>query len=257
MPPEAPAAPLPSLAVEWPAPAEIGAFMSTRAGGVSVGPFASLNLGDQVGDAPDAVAQNRLRFARALGAEPVWLRQVHGHRNVDAAAVGQGEVPQGDAAWTDRPGVACVVQVADCLPVLLAARNGRAVGAAHAGWRGLAGGVVEGALRAVASAAGCAADEVVAWLGPCIGPQRFEVGRDVLEAFGIDARGRFTPGPSHDGQPRWMADLPGLTRDRLRRAGVERISGGAWCTVADASRFFSFRRDRVTGRLAAAVWLRS
>jgi polyphenol oxidase len=252
MPADAP----PLLAVDWPAPAGVGACMSTRAGGVSVGPYASLNLGDHMGDAPAAVAENRRRFARALGAEPVWLRQVHGARVVDAAAVAPGEVPQADGAWTDRPGVACAVLVADCLPVLLAARNGQAVGAAHAGWRGLAAGVVEHTLAAVASAATCEPQDVIAWLGPCIGPQQFEVGSDVLEAFTGAPTQCFVPSAAREGRARWLADLPGLARDRLQRAGVRNISGDRWCTVDGASDFFSFRRDGITGRLAAAVWLR-
>ena len=251
-----PADTLPLLAVEWLAPAGIGACMSTRDGGVSAGPYGSLNLGDHVGDAAAAVAENRARFAQALGAEPVWLRQVHGSRVVDAGTVPSGEVPEADGAWTDRPGVACVVLVADCLPVLLAARNGRAVGAAHAGWRGLAAGVVERTLEAVAHAAACDTHEVVAWLGPCIGPKRFEVGADVLEAFANSPVERFVPIPARDGRARWMADLPGLARDRLLEGGVRHIAGGHWCTVDGASDFFSFRRDGVTGRLAAAVWLR-
>lgn len=251
-----PAEPLPSLAVDWPAPEGVGACMSTRAGGVSLGPYASLNLGDHVGDEAAGVAENRRRFARALGAEPVWLRQVHGSRVVDAGAVAPGGVPEADGAWTDRPGVACAVLVADCLPVLLAARNGRAVGAAHAGWRGLAAGVVEHTLMAVAHAAACEPQDVIAWLGPCIGPRRFEVGSDVLEVFTGSPAERFVPSPARDGRARWMADLPGLANDRLQRAGVRSISGGRWCTVDGASDFFSFRRDGVTGRLAAAVWLR-
>jgi hypothetical protein len=251
-----PAETLPLLAVDWPAPAGVGAFMSTRAGGVSTGPFASLNLGDHVGDDPAAVAENRHRFAQALGAEPVWLRQVHGARVVDAGAVVPADAPQADGAWTDRPGVACAVLVADCLPVLLAARNGRAVGAAHAGWRGLAAGVVEHTLSAVARAAACEPLDVIAWLGPCIGTRQFEVGPDVLEALAGSPSERFVPSPAREGRARWMADLPGLARDRLQAAGVHRISGGHWCTVGGVSDFFSFRRDGVTGRLAAAVWLR-
>ncbi len=251
MPPDT----LPLRAVDWPAPAGVGACMSTRAGGVSVGPFARLNLGDHVGDDPAAVAENRRRFAQALGAAPVWLRQVHGTRVVDAGAVVPGEMPEADGAWTDRPGVACTVLVADCLPVLLAACNGRAVGAAHAGWRGLAAGVLELTLEAVAHAAACDAHEVVAWLGPCIGPQRFEVGADVRDAFAGSPVARFVPSPAREGRARWMADLPGLARDRLDAAGVRHIAGAHACTVDGASDFFSFRRDGVTGRLAAAVWL--
>jgi polyphenol oxidase len=243
------------LRVDWDAPPVVGAFMSTRAGGVGTGAFASLNLGDHVGDTPDVVAENR-RFEQAIEARPVWLRQVHGAHVVDAAAQADATLPQADGAWTDRPGVACVVLVADCLPVLLAARNGRAVGAAHAGWRGLAVDVIEQTLAAVARAAGCANEEIVAWLGPCIGPRRFEVGADVVDALGGRANDRLVPSAEREGQARWLADLPGLARDRLRTAGVRSIGGGTWCTVDDASRFFSFRRDGVTGRLAAAVWLR-
>jgi YfiH family protein len=150
--------------------------------------------------------------------------------------------------------------VADCLPVLLAAPQARAVGAAHAGWRGLAGGVVERTIEAVCGGASCEPHELVAWLGPCIGPDAFEVGPDVLEAFRVEpkpvssARFRYRPRP--DGQPRWLADLAGLARDRLAAAGVARVGGGSWCTVTDRSRFFSFRRDGVTGRMAACVWIR-
>ena len=146
--------------------------------------------------------------------------------------------------------------VADCLPVLFAAPGARGVGAAHAGWRGLAAGVLEATVQALCDAAGCAPQELSAWLGPCIGPRQFEVGADVLDAFGPAADRHFQLRPRADGAPRWLADLPALARDRLQAAGVARISGGAWCTVEEPSRFFSFRRDRVTGRMAAAVWLR-
>lgn len=235
--------------------------MSTRGGGVSAAPWDSLNLGTAVGDDPAVVAENRSRFVAQTGARPLWLRQVHGTTVLRAgAALLDGDPPQADAAWTDEPGVACTIQVADCLPVLLAAPEGRAVGAAHAGWRGLAGGVVEAAVRAVCEAACCAPGELVVWLGPCIGPRQFEVDADVLRAFGqppegADAR-RFTARRAADGSLRWLADLPGLARDRLARLGVTRVDGGTWCTVEDRSRFFSFRRDGVTGRMAAAVWLR-
>jgi polyphenol oxidase len=250
-----------ALRPEWDAPADIGALMSTRAGGVSVGPFASLNVGTAVGDEPAAVSENRARLAAAIGAAPVWLRQVHGARVVRVGAADAGAAPQeADACWTDEPGVACAVQVADCLPVLLAARNGRAVAAAHAGWRGLVLGVVEAALAALCDAAACNPGEVAAWLGPCIGPRRFEVGADVLQAFGASPRSpdalRFVARPRPDGSARWLANLPQLARDRLRAAGVHRIAGGTWCTVEAASDFFSFRRDGVTGRMAALVWRR-
>ena len=165
-------------------------------------------------------------------------------------------VHDADACVTTEPGIACVVQAADCLPVLLAAPDGRAVGAAHAGWRGLAGGVVDAAVGAVCDLASCEPCELDAWLGACIGPGAFEVGAEVLTAFGVDPA---QADPSRRFMPfkpgKWLANLPELARDRLRAAGVERIGGGRWCTVGDASRFFSFRRDGVTGRMAAAVWI--
>ncbi|WP_298231334.1 peptidoglycan editing factor PgeF [uncultured Azohydromonas sp.] len=251
------------LRPEWLVPAGVGALMSTRLGGVSAAPWDSANLGDAVGDSPQAVDCNRARFATAAeGGTPVWLRQEHGTRVLRLRA---GEAlpprpPEADAAVTGDPGLVCVVQVADCLPVLFAALNGRAVGAAHAGWRGLAGGVLENTLAEVCALARCEPSEVLAWLGPCIGPRSFEVGHDVLEGFGVAPDGPADPAfawrPRADGSPRWLADLPALARRRLEMAGLCQISGGQWCTVQDHSRFFSFRRDRVTGRQAAAVWLR-
>jgi hypothetical protein len=186
--------------------------------------------------------------------------------NLDMLAAGALE--QADASITTQPGLACTVMVADCLPVLFAAPGARGVGAAHAGWRGLAAGVLDHTVSALCDATGCAPQDLVAWLGACIGPRAFEVGADVLQAFGVDPaadrRGDASPGslprfaakaPAADGTPRWWADLPSLARDRLIRAGLRRIHGGAWCTVSEPSRFFSYRRDRVTGRMAAAVWI--
>lgn len=247
------------MRVEWAAPAKVGALMSTRAGGVSRPPFDSLNLrppglrGDAVDD-PAAVLENQRRFAAAMGATPVWLDQVHGADVVRLDAVPEGH-PRADASITTTPGLACCVLVADCLPVLFCDRAGRAVGAAHAGWRGLAGGVLEHTVEALGRAADVAPGDLLAWLGPCIGPRQFEVGADVRAAFAGD-EAHFVPRTRADGTPGWLADLPALARARLVRAGVTRVAGGAWCTVEDASRFFSFRRDRLTGRLAAAVWLR-
>lgn len=242
---------------DWPARGA-GALMSTRAGGVSTGPFSALNLGVAVGDDPACVARNRALFAEAIGAVPVFMRQVHGTRVLrlgPAHVLPGAPLEDADAAVTTEPGIACTVQVADCLPVLFAAPDGRAVGAAHAGWRGLCGGVLEATLAEVCQAAQCDPSDVDTWLGPCIGPQRFEVGADVLDAFGAaerpDVASCFAPRP----QGKWMADLPALARLRLSAAGVARVAGGQWCTVSDASRFFSFRRDGVTGRLAAAVWV--
>lgn len=239
--------------------------MSQRAGGVSCGRFASLNLGVAVGDDAHAVATNRARFAAALGAQPLWLRQVHGQHvlrlrgDEDSASL-----PPADAAWTTATGVACTVQVADCLPVLFCALDGSAVAAAHVGWRGLAGGVLQATLQAMQQGAGLAPDQVLAWLGPCIGPRQFEVGADVLLALGHDPaapdalRGapRFVPRLRADGSPGWLAHLPLLARDRLQAAGVRNIIAAGDCTVENASNFFSFRRSGVTGRMAAAVWRR-
>jgi hypothetical protein len=249
------------MQVDWEAPDGVGAAMSERGGGVSAGPFGSFNLGDHVGDDPDAVRENRARWARAIGAQPVYLRQVHGAAvvRIGRASLRAGPL-QADAAVTTEPGLACTVLVADCMPVLLAAPHGRAVAAAHAGWRGLAAGVVEAALHALCEAGACAPSEVSAWLGPCIGPRSFEVGAEVVHALGgaPDGSGsdRFVPRPRPDGALRWLANLPRLGRDRLLAAGVRRVAGGLWCTVADGSRFFSYRRDGVTGRMAAGVWLR-
>lgn len=238
--------------------------MSERLGGVSAGPYASLNLGQGVGDDPLAVDENRRRFALALGAEPVFLRQVHGTRVLDLddfdgdSAQSSSVRPEADAAVCTRAGVACTVLVADCLPVLFASANSRAVAAAHAGWRGLAAGVLEATVAAIARAAHCAPEDLHAWLGPCIGPGAFEVGPEVLEALGGDPQGdaRFAPRRRADGSAAWLADLPGLARERLRRAGVSRITGGTWCTVSEPGRYFSYRRDKTTGRQAAAVWVR-
>jgi polyphenol oxidase len=256
------------LRPEWPAPERVAALMSTRQGGVSAPPFHTLNLRPaelpgEVTDDPTAIAENQRRFAAALGAPPVWLAQVHGAEVVRLSradlAPGRG-LPQADASISTDPGVGCAVQVADCLPVLLCDRSGSVVGAAHAGWRGLAAGVLERTVAAMCQAAATRPDHLMAWLGPCIGPRQFEVGADVLAAFGADPASphgdRFVARPRPDGTPRWLAHLPRLASDRLAAAGVMAVSGGGWCTVEDASRFFSFRRDRVTGRMAAAIALR-
>jgi YfiH family protein len=245
----------------WSAPASVGAAFSLRHVGASGGAFASMNLGGAVGDEPAAVASNRQRFGAAIGALPVWLRQVHGtavlRLRVDAPADVQAPA---DAAWTTEPGLACTVLVADCLPLLLATRDGRAVAAVHAGWRGLAAGVLEATLAAMHEGARVQPDELCAWLGPCIGARQFEVGADVLLAFGASPLAPdpefFVSRPRPDGSPRWLANLPALARLRLQRAGVPSISVDGRCTVENASDFFSFRRDGVCGRMAAAVWRR-
>jgi YfiH family protein len=256
---------LPLLRPDWRAPAGVQVACSVREGGISAAPFDSLNLGDHVGDEPAAVAVNRERYARALGVRPVYLQQVHGSRvaRLDAQSP---DGMQADACLTTEPGVACTIMVADCLPVLLASADGRVVAAAHAGWRGLAGADGHGVLEALwasfwplagSSSAGAAAGAQV-WLGPCIGPTAFEVGPEVKEAFEATDAAAATSFRPH-GPGKWLADLPALARGRLRALGLEHIQGNdgstRWCTVSDASRFFSHRRDRVSGRFAASIWL--
>ena len=233
------------------------AVCSTRQGGVSTGPYASLNLGDHVGDDAGAVAENRARLARALGVRPVFLQQVHGTE----VAVLDEETADGtvaDACISTQRGVACTIMVADCLPMLFTTLSGRVVGAAHAGWRGLAAGVIESTLLQMIRATATPTSDILVWLGPCIGPLAFEVGPEVLTAFvGKDAGSAQSFAPQVNGK--FLADLAGLARRRLGAMGVTRIFGNdssvAWCTVSNPSRFFSHRRDRVSGRMAAGIWL--
>ncbi|TXF11719.1 peptidoglycan editing factor PgeF [Pelomicrobium methylotrophicum] len=245
---------------EWPAPARVHSLVTTRVGGVSRGPYASLNLGEHVGDDPRCVAENRRRLRRWLPAEPHWLRQVHGttvalldRAAAPSAAPGMkaGDEPQvADAAVTRTAGVVCAVQVADCLPVLLCDRDGTVVGVAHAGWRGLAAGVIE---RTVA-AMGTDPARLMAWLGPAIGPDSFEVGDDVREAFlRHEARAAFAFLPRDNGK--WLANLYLLARQRLEACGVRAVYAEQACTFSEPQRFYSYRRDRITGRMAALVWL--
>lgn len=241
----------PWIEPRWAAPRRVRALISTRAGGASRPPFDSLNLGSRVGDDPAALAENRARVRAHLPAEPLWLRQVHGTRVVEA---GEG-VPQeieADAAVARAPGAVLAVLTADCLPVLLADGAGTAVGIAHAGWRGMAGGVIENTLRAMAVPAA----QVVAYLGPAIGPQAYEVGEDVRAAFVADdasAARAFAPRAGKDGK--YLADLYQLARLRLQRQGVSRIDGGDRCTFGEAGAFFSFRREPRTGRMASFIWM--
>lgn len=232
---------------DWPAPPNVHALVTTRAGGVSIGPYASLNLGDHVGDDPAAVAANRAVLHQQLPAEPVWLKQVHGIRCIDAAAVGDTEA---DASLTRAPETVCAVLTADCLPVLLCDRGGTVVSAAHAGWRGLAAGVIESTVAAM----GVPGDQVLAWLGPAIGPDHFEVGGEVRELFmahDADAEEAFRPRSNG----KWLCDLYALARQRLARLGVRRPAGAEFCTVRDQARFYSYRRDGATGRFASLIWI--
>lgn len=235
---------------DWPAPPGVGALITTRAGGVSTGPYASLNLGTAVGDEPAAVAENRRRLRTALPGDPVWLRQVHGAGVIDADA--RPDLPHADASVAACAGTVCAIQVADCIPVLLADGAGTVVGAAHAGWRGLAAGVLGNTVEAM-QARGAALDDLMAYVGPGIGRAAFEVGMDVYEAYvsrDAGAAAAFAP----CGEGKWRADLHLLVRRKLAQAGVTRIYGEPACTVSDPARFFSYRRDRITGRFAAMVW---
>jgi len=239
---------------DWPAPARVGALVTTRRGGVSAGPLAAMNLGRKGRDDVSALAENRRRLAAFLPSPPVWLDQVHGTAVAtltrDTATL---PAPVADAAVTCERDVVCAILTADCLPVLFADRNGAAVGIAHAGWRGLAAGVLEATIAALRDL-GVRREDIVAWLGPAIGPARFEVGADVRDAFCADDHGAAACFTQHV-SAKWHADLYGLARRRLTRAGVTRVSGGGGCTFTDEARFFSHRRDHRSGRMAAAVWL--
>lgn len=235
---------------DWEAPATVAAAATTRAGGVSDGPYAALNLGAHVGDDPAAVAENRRRLAAALDlpGEPAWLAQVHGTRVVQARP--GGSPAEADAAVTREPGVVCAVLTADCLPVLLASRGGDEVAAVHAGWRGLADGVVAAALDAMETPPA----ELLAWLGPAIAQPAFEVGGEVRERFLRRDPVNAAFFAAND-RGRWQADLAGLARRELEAAGVM-VSGGGFCTHDEAERFFSYRRDGDCGRQATLIWIR-
>lgn len=237
---------------------QIGALATTRPCGNSAAPYddgegsGGLNLGVHVGDAIDDVQRNRAQIRQYLPAEPAWLTQVHGTVVLDAAQV--GNAPAADASFTTQRDVVCAIMTADCLPVLFADAGGRAVGAAHAGWRGLAGGILENTVAAMRNAG---AEELHAWLGPAIGPKQFEVGADVLQAFVAKDPTVQTAFAPINAQPgKYLADIYQLARQTLRKAGVSRIEGGSFCTVSNPQRFYSYRRDGVTGRMAALVWLK-
>jgi YfiH family protein len=271
------------LIPQWPAPAGIRAVFTTRQGGVSLPPYNALNLGDHVGDERAAVAANRLILQRAIGCQPVFLHQTHGTEVLELRQDSVAGQPA-DACLTRQRGLACTIMVADCLPVLLAHLDRPVVAAAHAGWRGLAGpstsvrtgaaqtifvGVLEATFSKFAALVGAAPAEVagrtIAWMGPCIGPTAFEVGVDVKSAFEAvqpAANRFFVEQPKQANQAKYLADLPGLARFRLRALGISQIHGNdgtdEWCTVRQPSRFFSHRRDAVdgrsTGRMAACIW---
>lgn len=243
---------------DWPAPAQVRSLVTTRHGGGSGGPYEGLNLGDHVGDDPDRVAANRayLGHLACLPADPVWMKQVHGITCLDISApTGYPDgIPAADAAVSFRPGRVCAVLTADCLPVMLCDQAGSVVGVAHAGWRGLLAGVLENTVQTM----GCPAAQLMAWLGPAIGPAAFEVGGEVRDAFLAEdqaSQAAFQPFRANLNDGKWSCDLYQLARLRLTRAGVGRIFGGGLCTFADAERFYSYRRDGATGRMASLIWL--
>lgn len=274
-----------TLTVVWPdLPAGVGVLSTLRSGGVSVGRYGAygiqgvhdtqephhsagiagakegggdggLNLGLHVGDDPSAVETNRRLLRALLPAEPAWLTQVHGTRVVDlSSASDQPMPPEADASIASKPGRVCAIMTADCLPVLLADCRGTHVGAAHAGWRGLAQGVIE---QTVAAMRASGADQLTAWLGPAIGPQAFEVGSEVRDAFahlGPQAEAAFVPVSGK--ADKFFADLAGLARIALLRSGVAQVSGGKDCTVNNPAKFYSFRRDQITGRMASLIWIK-
>ena len=233
---------------DWPAPTGVRALSSTRSGGVSAPPWQSFNLGDHVGDDPLAVAANRAALRRELPAEPVWLAQVHGIRCVDAAGAAPGT--EADASFTRQRGVVCAVLTADCLPVLLCDERATVVGIAHAGWRGLAAGVIE----ATVAAMGEPGMRLMAWLGPAIGPRAFEVGGEVRELFLADDAAAAESFAAAAGG-KWLCDIYRLARLRLDALGIRRIAGADFRTFENADRHFSYRRDGTTGRMASLIWL--
>jgi YfiH family protein len=240
------------LDFEWHTPPGVRAAFATRQGGVSQAPWDSFNLGVHVNDAPEAVAANRarLRSVLSLPSEPVWLTQVHGVDVLDVDKAGDRlGPPTADAAIAHERGSVCAIMVADCLPVLFASRDGSRIGAAHAGWRGLAAGVLEKTVAAL----GVPGSQMTAWLGPAISREHFEVGDEVREAFVAQDAGAATAFAKNS-RGKWQADLVTLARQRLDAVGVTDVSGGEWCTAADRERFFSHRRDGKGGRMAALIW---
>ena len=233
---------------DWPAPPGVRALVTTRCGGVSRGPWHSLNLAGHVGDDAQAVATNRALLRRELPGEPVWLAQVHGAVCVDAALAAVGA--QADASFARRRGVVCAVLTADCLPVLLCDERATVVGVAHAGWRGLAAGVIEATVAAMNEPG----TRLIAWLGPAIGPRAFEVGGEVRDRFlARDPRAAAAFAAAAGGK--WLCDIYRLARQRLDALGIGRVAGADWCTASDTQRFFSHRRDGISGRMASLVWL--
>jgi polyphenol oxidase len=235
------------LQPDWPAPANIHAATSLRTGGVSLDAYTSLNPATHVGDNPDLVSQNRhiIKTMLDLPSEPVWLNQTHSNRAVKAIAT---DIPQqADASYTDQSGVVCVVMTADCLPLLVCSADGAEIAAIHAGWRGLLDGVIDNTIAALQN------PEVLVWLGSAIGSECFEVGNDVRLAF-VSKSSEYSSAFKQRGDDKWLADIYQLARINLATLGVSKVYGGGFCTVTDHERFYSYRRDKVTGRMATLIW---
>ncbi|WP_027159622.1 peptidoglycan editing factor PgeF [Methylobacter luteus] len=235
------------LEPDWPAPGHVHAATTLRTGGVSSGGFASLNPATHVGDNVEAVRQNRQIIKAMLGlpAEPVWLEQIHSNKAIDAAK--SQSLEQADASYADKPGVVCAVLTADCLPLLVCNTGGNRIAAIHAGWRGLLSGVIGNTVAAMGN------QDLLVWLGPAIGPACFEVGAEVREAF-IEKSAEFATAFKECGNGKWLADIYQLARVDLASLGIDRIYGGHFCTVTDHDRFYSYRRDKETGRMATLIW---
>ncbi len=253
------------IQADWDAPDNIRTLVTTRMGGYSLPPYKSFNLAMHVGDDPQIVEQNRKRLEELLPSEPKWLNQIHSSRIINAADI--EPQPDADGSITAQKNIVSVVMTADCLPALICNRQGSAVAAVHAGWRGLLAGILEQGAEQLLKLSTCQKDEVLVWLGPAIGPNHFEVGDDVRQAFLARAQGR---GQSHyesiercfakhtktsDGQNKYLADIYQLARVRLSAIGVDNVSGGHYCTYSEADKFYSYRRDGVTGRMASMVWI--
>lgn len=238
---------LPVILPDWPAPVCVKALQTTRLGGVSQGSYASLNLGDHVKDLPQHVAANRQLLSPYLPSEPVWLNQVHGVRVIDAAL--SSCLESADASFSTRKQVVCVTMTADCLPVLLCDQAGSVVAAVHAGWRSLCDGVIEATVKAMPVEPAT----LMAWLGPAIGPQAFEVGSEVRAQFMAQDAQAEHAFQAHG--EKWLGDLYSIARQRLSRLGVTQVYGGGRCTYREPETFFSFRRDGDTGRMASLIWL--
>lgn len=242
---------LPVITPDWPAPANVHSLQTTRLGGVSSGVYGSLNLGDHVKDDPHCVAANRQRLSRYLPSEPVWLNQVHGIDVIDAALASC--IVAADASFSSRKQVVCVTMTADCLPVLLCDDAGTVVAAVHAGWRSLCDGVIEATITHMLQAAPVTASSLMAWLGPAIGPNAFEVGPEVRAQFMAKDAQAESAFVAHG--EKWLGDLYAIARQRLQRMGVTRVYGGGRCTYSEPETFFSYRRDGDTGRMASLIWL--